>query len=55
MALEDCIIIVRSVPTKMNIRIDKNIVRFNVNARGWHYQLTGFPEDYQLILDVTRS
>jgi len=38
-----------------NIRIDKNIVRFNVNARGWHYQLTGFPEDYQLILDVTRS
>ena len=38
-----------------NIRIDKNIIRFDINARGWHYQLTGFPEDYQLILDVTRS
>ena len=38
-----------------NLRIDNNIVRFDVNARGWHYQLTGFPEDYQLILDITRS
>ena len=38
-----------------NIRIDKNVIRFNVNARGWHYQLSGFPEEYQLILNVTRS
>ena len=38
-----------------NVRIDKNVIRFEINARGWHYQLTGFPEHYQLILDVTRS